>query len=177
MASRSQSELERLVQEQSRALQAERAARRRSEQMLAEERESAERLQHVATQLINVQGVEVLYEQILDATLAILRADFASIQMFHPERGSSGELRLLGHRGFSAEAAKRWEWVGPTTLTTCGEALRTSRKVAVQDIKNCDFMAGCQRFFDEDAPNIPGSSRDKDFHKSFIINPQPAEVT
>ena len=45
--------------------------------------------------------------------MAILHSDFASIQMFYPERGTHGELRLLGHRGFSAEAVERWEWVRP----------------------------------------------------------------
>src|SRR4051794_32238984 len=74
--------------------------------------------------------------------MAILHSDFATLQMFHPERGSSGELRLLGHRGFSAEAVRRWEWVGLSTRTTCGEALRTRQRVAVADVRNCDFMAG-----------------------------------
>ena len=137
-----ESELERRVGEQTRELQNANEALRQSEQMLAMELDAAQRLQHVATELINAHGTEALYEQILDAAMAILHADFASIQMFHPERGTNGELQLLGHRGFSAEAAKRWEWVRPTTRTTCGEALRTGRRVAVPDVRNCDFMSG-----------------------------------
>ena len=62
--------------------------------------------------------------------------------MFYPERGPTGELRLLGHRGFNPEAAKRWESVLPETPTACGEALRTGRRVVVPDVRNCDFMAG-----------------------------------
>ena len=72
---------------------------------------AAQRLQRIATQLIDARGIEALYDQILDTVLAILNSDFASLQMFYPERGSGGELRLLGHRGFSAEATRRWEWV------------------------------------------------------------------
>ena len=117
-------------------------AHRPSEQELAMEIDAAERLQHVATELINAQGTHALYEQTLDAAMAILHADFSCIQMFHPERGTSGELQLLGLRGFNAEAAKRWEWVRPTTRTTCGEALRRGRRVAVPDFRNCDFMSG-----------------------------------
>jgi hypothetical protein len=73
--------------------------------MLARELSAAERLQQVSTQLITTRGTEALYEQILDTALAILRGDFASIQQFYPDRGT-GELRLLGHRGFSAEGGQ-----------------------------------------------------------------------
>src|SRR5215472_7588814 len=106
------------------------------------ELDSAQRLQHVATQLITAQGTEALYEQILDTTRALLHADFASIQMFYPECGPDGELRLMGHRGFSAQAAKLWEWVNQYKRTACGEALRTRQRVIVPDVRNCEFMAG-----------------------------------
>ena len=88
----------------------------------------------MATRLINVHGTAALYDQIFDTLIAILNSDFASIQRFYPERGTNGELRLLGHRGFTADAAKRWEWVGVNTWTTCGEALRTGRRVVVADV-------------------------------------------
>jgi GAF domain-containing protein len=112
---------------------------RQNEQMPAVELVT---LQQIATQLINAHGMQGLYEQILDSAIAILHADFASIQMFYPERGINGELRLLGHRGFNGEAAKRWEWVRSGTLTTCGEALRTRQRIAVPDVRNCGFIAG-----------------------------------
>ena len=70
-----------------------------------------------------------------------MHADFVSIQIFHPERG---ELRLVGHRGFNAEAATRWEWVSPSTRTTCGRALRTGGRVIVPDVRTCEFMAGSE---------------------------------
>ncbi len=116
-------------------------AHRQSEQMLATELDAARHLQHAATQLIKTQETGALYELVLDAASAILHSDFACIQMFHPERGAEGELRILGHRGFSAEDARRWEWVRPDTRTTCGEALRIGRRVIVPDVRNCDFMA------------------------------------
>jgi PAS domain S-box-containing protein len=103
-----------------------------------------EALQEVATQLITAQGMEALYDRILDTALAIPHADLASIQMVHPERGTNGELKLLGYRGFSPQVAKRWEWVGPGSRTASGEALRTGRRVIVPDVRNCDFMAGSE---------------------------------
>jgi PAS domain S-box-containing protein len=88
--------------------------------------------------------METLFDQILDSAVAILHADLASIQMIRPERGATGELKLLAHRGFSPEDAKRWEWVGSDSRTTCGEALRTGRSVMIPDVRNCDFMAGSE---------------------------------
>ena len=101
-------------------------------------------LHQAATQVTTGQGTDALYEQILDTVLVILHADLVSIQRFHPERGTNGELKLLGHRGFSAEAAERWQWVNSTSRTICGEALRTGRKVSILDMQNCDFMRGSE---------------------------------
>ncbi|HEY6341599.1 MAG TPA: PAS domain S-box protein [Bryobacteraceae bacterium] len=118
-------------------------ALRQNQQKPATEIEAVTRLQSVATQLISTRGTAELYE-ILDSVKAILHADFASIQMFCPERGTHGVLRLLAHRGFSEEAAKRWEWVCLTTQTTCGEALRTRQRVVFPYIRRCDFIAGSE---------------------------------
>ena len=113
-------------------------------QMISRHLKATEHLQRIATQLISTRGTEVLYQQILDTALAILRADFGSIQIFCPGDNNAGALRLLTHRGFSTDAARRWQWVHPTTRTTCGEALRTRRRVAVSDVRECNFMAGSE---------------------------------
>jgi len=109
-----------------------------NERTLASELET---LQQVATLFSTAHGMQSLYEQILDSTIAILHADFGSIQTFYPERGTGGELRLLSHRGFHAETAKKWEWIGSDTPTTCGEALRAGRRIVVPDIRNCAFLS------------------------------------
>jgi PAS domain S-box-containing protein len=107
-------------------------------------RAELEAVQQVAAQLISApRGIQPLYEQVLDTAVALVHADFASIQIFYPERGD-GELRLLGYRGFGPEAARRWEWVPPDMCTACGEALRTRRRVVVPDVRTCDFMAGSE---------------------------------
>src|SRR4051794_36717700 len=131
-------------QDRTHELQAATAALGQNSQMHSRELLAAEWLQHVSTQLITARGTEPLYEHILDTALVVLGAEFASIQQFYPERGSSGELRLLGHRGFSTEATERWQWVRETTRTTCGEALRIGGRVAVADVRNCEFMAGSE---------------------------------
>jgi PAS domain S-box-containing protein len=124
-----------------RTLQASLAQSHRSGQILADELHAARCLRHVATQSMDAIGIEAPCETILDTAVEILHADLASIQMVHAEQGTNGKLKLLGHRGFSPQAAKRWEWVGPDSRTTCGEALRTGGRVIVPDVRNCDFMA------------------------------------
>jgi PAS domain S-box-containing protein len=113
-------------------------------QIVTRQLEAAERLQRIATQLISARGTEMLYGQILDTALAILHADVGSIQKFCFNGGTQGELHLLTHRGFSPEAVQRWKSIQSTACTTCGEVLRTGRRVAVPDVRECNFMAGSE---------------------------------
>jgi PAS domain S-box-containing protein len=106
---------------------------------LESERAATQLLQTISTELIPASNVEVLYEKLLDAAVAIMRSDFASMQMFYPERG---ELRLLAYRGFNPTAAAFWEWVRPGSGSTCGVALATGKRLIVPDIEVCGFMAG-----------------------------------
>jgi hypothetical protein len=46
------------------------------------------------------------YERIVDRAVALMRSDYASLQMLFPERGPGGELLLLSFRGFNPEAAR-----------------------------------------------------------------------
>jgi PAS domain S-box-containing protein len=116
-----------------------RGARQRSEESLSAELEAGRRLQQISTQLIEAEGIEALYSLILDAAMANLHADFASFHILHPERG---ELRLLGHRGFSPGAAQVRELVRPGSQNTCGVAMRTRKRAVASNVETCEFMAG-----------------------------------
>jgi signal transduction histidine kinase/CheY-like chemotaxis protein len=115
---------------------------RESEELLTKELAATRWLQDVSLLMIREGNVEALYELVLDAAVAIMGSDCASIQRLHPERGPGGELQLLGHRGFNPSAAKFWEWVAPASQSSCGVALRTGERVIVPDVRTCDFMAG-----------------------------------
>lgn len=117
-------------------------ALRASQERMAIELHATQRLQAISTQMIREDDVAELYEQILDAAAGIMQSQFASIQLFHAERGPSGELELLGHRGFSEEATRFWSWVRPDSSSTCGVALRTREACVVPDVEECAFMAG-----------------------------------
>lgn len=83
-------------------------------------------------------------ENIVDVAVTLMRSEYASLQMLHPERGAGGELRLLAFRGFNPQAAIFWEWVRADSGSTCGMALRTNRRVVAPDIAACDFMTGSE---------------------------------
>jgi PAS domain S-box-containing protein len=137
---RGNQELERRVQLRTREREDANEALLRSQQVLTTELDIAERLRHLATQLVKREAIGALYEQILDTAVAIAHSDFASIQMFYPERGSSGELRLLGHRGFAKEAAKSWEWVSPAASTAGAEAFFKRQRIVVPDVRKCALI-------------------------------------
>ena len=117
-------------------------ALRQSQARLSQELASTRQLQEISTRLLGEETAEALFEQILDAAVAIMRSQYASIQMLYPDRGPGGELLLLGFRGFNPEAAKFWEWVRPASESTCGVALRTGERCVVSDVEACEWMAG-----------------------------------
>jgi PAS fold/GAF domain len=108
-------------------------ALRETQRQLVSELAATRQLHKISDQLIHGSDTEVLYENILDAAVAIMRSDFASMQMFYPERG---ELRLLAFRGFNPTAAAFWELVRPgsgSTLATgwTREIMRSKWKAGV----------------------------------------------
>jgi signal transduction histidine kinase len=99
-------------------------------------------LHEISTQLINEDKAGDLYQKIVDAAARIMHSEFASLQMFRPERGYAGQLQLLAFRGFNAAAARFWEIVGVDSASSCGQALRLRKRIVVPDTERCEFMAG-----------------------------------
>jgi PAS domain S-box-containing protein len=117
-------------------------ALRESEARLTAELADIKLLQSISAQLIHEENVEALYDNIIDAAMALMQSDMASMQMLYPERETGGELHLVAFRGFNPHAAKFWEWVRIDSESSCGAALRTGRRVIVPDVEQCVFMAG-----------------------------------
>jgi two-component sensor histidine kinase len=116
-------------------------------QLLCQENDRAaiEGLHEIRNDLLGERQPEELYEKILDAAVSIMRSDFASIQMYRPERG---ELRLLAHRGFPAEAAKFWKRVTVESGTCCGVALASAKRVIIADIEeNAQLVSNSLEIF------------------------------
>jgi signal transduction histidine kinase/CheY-like chemotaxis protein len=100
-------------------------------------------LQAISSDLITENDEKGFRERLLDAAISIMHSDCASLQMFK-EDANDGHFELIANRGFSQEAIDRWQWVTSTTLTSCGEVLRSGRRVICPDVEKCEFMAGSE---------------------------------
>lgn len=112
---------------------------RESQARLAVELADTKKLQHISSQLIQEDKINILHEQILDAAIALMRSDMGSIQILHPEKN---ELQLLAWKGFDPASAAFWERVRVDSGSSCGVALNLRERVIVPDVDTCDFMVG-----------------------------------
>lgn len=119
----------------------------RSKQQLEQELADAKLLQKISTELIRESGTSGLYKKIVEAAVAVMGSQFASMQMLVPHETSGGKLKLLASSGLGEEGEKFWEWVYYHTGSSCGEALRTSRRAIIPNFSTCEFM--------QDAPTLP----------------------
>jgi len=101
-------------------------------------------LQEISTHLIQESSIEALYEKIIDAAVAIMRSDYASMQTLREEQGDNSELHLLAFRGFNPQAAKFWERVSRDSASTCAMGLRAGKRVIAQDVEKCDLLGGSE---------------------------------
>lgn len=113
---------------------------RESEARLGQELEGARQLQQVSLELLS-NCPEVFYEQILDAAIVVMRSQAASMQILEPD---TGILKLLAWRGFHPDAAAFWDRVDCNSASTCGEALKTGRRIFVSDTETCAFISGTE---------------------------------
>lgn len=104
------------------------------QRQLADELNATRLLQSLSIEMAHEVDSAALYEKVMDAARAIMHAEFASMQQLYPQRGDSGELKLLAFRGFKPESARFWTWVNANSTCTCGIALRDKGRVIVVDV-------------------------------------------
>ncbi len=115
---------------------------RERESQLAEDLAAARMLQELSIEMAGQSDSAALYDKLIDAAVSIMRSDFGSMQQYYPHLGARGELKLLGHRGFSPEAAQFWAWVRADSSCTCGVSINRRARVIAADVANTGFMAG-----------------------------------
>lgn len=118
-----------------------------STEQLQRELADARLLHRLSIELIQEDGTAGLYKKIVEAAVAIMRSQYASMQMLYPDGEGAGKLRLLASSGFSPEAEKFWEWVYRHTGSSCGAALRAQSRVVIPNFETCEFM--------QSAPTLP----------------------
>ena len=85
------------------------------------------------------EDVGALYERILDAAVAIMRSDMASLQVVDKNQDA---LRLLTWRGFEPEFARILESNASDAKTSCRVARQSGHRVVVPDVETCEFIVG-----------------------------------
>jgi hypothetical protein len=90
------------------------------------------------------EEVGATVERMMNAAMAVMHSQFASIQLLEDGGEDHSALLLLGHRGFTAEAAAFWRTVRLESQTTCGAALRAHQRVWVGDVDDNESLAGTE---------------------------------
>ena len=110
---------------------------RESQHGLAVELAAAERLHAISTRLIQDGDNDQLYDRILDAAVAIMKSDMASMQILDEKDDA---LRLLTWCGFDCAFGDTFRMVRPDTRTPCSVARQRGRRVIVPDVETWDFV-------------------------------------
>src|SRR6185437_12381176 len=87
----------------------------------------------LGSEMIVADQPQAIYQKMVEAATVIMHSDFATMQLFHSDRGEAGELELLAQRGFDPEVAKFWQWVSGKSTCVCGLTLRDGARVIISD--------------------------------------------
>jgi PAS domain S-box-containing protein len=110
---------------------------------LEEEMKAAERLRSLSAQVVDSGDGEAVYRQMLETAMAIMGADFASIQSL--EEGTNAQsrrLKLVAWKNFDPTSARFWHWVTAGSGTACGEALLRGERIIIADVERSALVAG-----------------------------------
>jgi signal transduction histidine kinase/CheY-like chemotaxis protein len=81
-----------------------------------------------------------LYGRIVEAASALLRSDFASLQMLSVDANGQRKLELIAHCGFTLSAEEHWRDVYVDSTTSCGIAFATETRVTLSDVETLDWL-------------------------------------
>ena len=92
--------------------------------------EDIARLREISTRLFSTIDIQPVLEEVLDAAISLLDADFGNVQLYDPE---SHSLKIVAHRGFEQEFLDYFNSV-PEGTASCGTAFERRERVIVEDV-------------------------------------------
>jgi PAS domain S-box-containing protein len=104
---------------------------------LAAELAAMTRLHELGTRLLATEELQRLLEEVLDATIALLSADFGNVQLYNRE---SRALEIVAQRGFEQDFLDYFDRVHDGTAS-CGEAMQRRERVIVEDVLSDPLFA------------------------------------
>lgn len=111
--------------------------RKEAEIGLARDLEAVTRLQEVGSLFVREGNLPAVLEQIVEAAIAISKADFGNIQLLDPASG----LRIAAQRGFPQWYVDFWDEVTGGN-GSCGTALASGKRVIINDVEQSPIFAG-----------------------------------
>jgi GAF domain-containing protein len=87
-------------------------------------------LHELSTRLLHSHEFGALLEEVLDATIALLRADFGNVQLYDDTTAS---LHIVAHRGFGPDFLQHFARVDDAT-TAWGRALNRRKALIIEDM-------------------------------------------
>jgi two-component system, chemotaxis family, CheB/CheR fusion protein len=109
------------------------AALRASEEQLAAELRAMQDLHSLTTQLLGAREMTTALYRVLDASIAMHRADFGNIQVYDP---AIGKLEIVAQRGFKQDFLDSFRIVGIDDESACARAMRQGKQVTIEDVEN-----------------------------------------
>jgi len=113
-------------------------ALRESQKQLVSDMDAMTRLQKLGMLLVDEETLELVLGEILDAAIAICRADFGNIQILDP---GTSQLRIAAQRRFPDWWIDFWNGV-TEGRGVCGTALKIGERIYVEDVENSPIFAG-----------------------------------
>ena len=98
---------------------------------LAAELTAMTRLHELSTRLLASTELQPLLEEVLDATIDLLQADFGNIQLYDPKTRA---LEIVAHRGFQQDFLDYFSSVEEDGAA-CGRALKLRGRVVIEDVE------------------------------------------
>jgi PAS domain S-box-containing protein len=97
---------------------------------LAADLKAMTRLHELSTRLLASTEIQSLLEEVLDATMTLLNADFGDVQLYNPKTHA---LEIVAHRNFSQEYLDYFNNAHEGTAS-CGTAPLARARVIVEDV-------------------------------------------
>ncbi|MGH8598359.1 MAG: GAF domain-containing protein, partial [Gammaproteobacteria bacterium] len=99
---------------------------------------ASKRLHELSLRLLHTNDMEGALAEVLDAAIELLGGDFGVVQLYDE---ASQALRIAAQCGFQPDSLRLFELVDADDPSTCGRALRTGRRVIVEDVNEDDDFA------------------------------------
>jgi PAS domain S-box-containing protein len=99
---------------------------------LAAELSAMNQLHALGTRLLISSGLTSLLDEILNASIRLLKADFGNIQLYDP---NTKNLRIVAQRGFKQDFLDYFECVRLGDQSACSQAMQRGERVVIEDIE------------------------------------------